>query len=428
MSSRSGAAHRVEARPSEREARSVLRERLEARRGEIEQAALTRVNAIADSSEAADPSYAQGLREAVVAALDYALATIGRGEGGGPPIPVALRAQARIAARNGIGLDTVLRRYMAGYSLLGYFILDEASKDELMDGAELQRLLGAHVGLFDRLLAAVGEEHVRESESVTETPAQRQAEQIERLLAGEILEPVGLPYDFEGRHVGVGVSGPDGEQAIRELARRLECRSLALHRDDGTTWGWLGARRRIDAADLIDAAAALPSTEARLAVGEPGEGPAGWRLTHRQAAAALPVAVRGPDRLVRYADVALLASVVRDDLLVASLRRLYLEPLEGERDGGRTARETLRSYFAAERNGASAAAVLGVSRQTVTNRLRAIEECVGRPLGACANELEVSLRLEDLDNVKAGSRPSSTWKGIEPSPAERLRPHTKPCS
>jgi PucR C-terminal helix-turn-helix domain len=48
------------------------------------------------------------------------------------------------------------------------------------------------------------------------------------------------------------------------------------------------------------------------------------------------------------------------------------------------------------------AAILGVSRQTVTNRLRAIEQRLGRPLGTCANELEVSLQLEGLDNVKRG--------------------------
>lgn len=50
---------------------------------------------------------------------------------------------------------------------------------------------------------------------------------------------------------------------------------------------------------------------------------------------------------------------------MASLGQLYLEPLARERDGGQMARETLRAYFGAERNGASAAPVLGVSRQTV---------------------------------------------------------------
>ena len=52
------------------------------------------------------------------------------------------------------------------------------------------------------------------------------------------------------------------------------------------------------------------------------------------------------------------------------------------------ARETLRAYFAAERNISSTAAALGVDRRTVTNRIRAIEELFGRPLKDCATELE----------------------------------------
>src|SRR4029077_15954907 len=103
----------------------------------------------------------------------------------------------------------------------------------------------------------------------------------------------------------------------------------------------------------------LPA-EVALAIGEPAEGLAGWRQSHRQGAAAFNVARRRWKPIVRYADVALLASAMQDELLVSSLRQLYLEPLEAERDGGRVARETLRAYFGTERNVSSAAAALGV--------------------------------------------------------------------
>jgi DNA-binding PucR family transcriptional regulator len=119
-------------------------------------------------------------------------------------------------------------------------------------------------------------------------------------------------------------------------------------------------------------------------------------LTHQQASAALPIALRSPEPFVRYADVALLASILQDDLLASSLRELYLDPLERERDGGEVARRTLRAYFAAERNVSSAAVALGVKRHTVTNRLRTIEQRLGRPLNDCASEVDTALRLEDL--------------------------------
>jgi DNA-binding PucR family transcriptional regulator len=132
-----------------------------------------------------------------------------------------------------------------------------------------------------------------------------------------------------------------------------------------------------------------------VTIGEPGEGLAGWRLSHRQAKAALPIAERREQPVLRYGDVTLQASILCDDLVATSLRQLYLEPLEGARDGGRMARETLRAYFAAERNISSAAAVLGVDRRTVSNRIRAIEDALGRPLKDCATELETALRLDE---------------------------------
>ena len=90
----------------------------------------------------------------------------------------------------------------------------------------------------------------------------------------------------------------------------------------------------------------------------------------------------------------MLAAALRDELLGASLRRLHLDPLDHEADGGKRARETLRADLAAERNVSSTAAALGVTRRTVANRLRAIEERLGGRLAAA--ELEVALALDRL--------------------------------
>jgi len=60
------------------------------------------------------------------------------------------------------------------------------------------------------------------------------------------------------------------------------------------------------------------------------------------------------------------------------------------------------SFFAAERNVSSAAMALGVNRNTVASRLRAIEERLGRSLGACAPDLEAALRLEEVGQQPFG--------------------------
>jgi len=136
--------------------------------------------------------------------------------------------------------------------------------------------------------------------------------------------------------------------------------------------------------------------EGTIALGEPGEGLPGWRLSHRQALAALPVACREDRRIVRYAEVALLAAVCHDDLLATSLRRLYLEPLEAAPDRGAAVRATLRAYFEADRNISSAAAILEVNRHTVASRLRAFETITGCSVDSHAPALEIALRLECL--------------------------------
>jgi sugar diacid utilization regulator len=59
-------------------------------------------------------------------------------------------------------------------------------------------------------------------------------------------------------------------------------------------------------------------------------------------------------------------------------------------------RETLRAYFAGGRSPSSAASTLGVARQTVAKRLHAVEDRIGLPFSACATEIEVALRIDEI--------------------------------
>ena len=379
------------------EARADLRRRLEARRAEVEQTVLTRVLAVSDPSEMANPEYAAGMRVAVSAALDYGIAVVELGEERSPPIPAALLDQARVAARNGIDLDAVLRRYFAGFNLLSDFLIQELEKGRMLQGVSLKDLMRAQTTLFDRLVAAVSEEHTREADNRLDTADRRLAERVRRLLAGELVETSGLSYNLEGHHLGLIAAGPEASEASRELAAHLDRRLLLVRRAKGDeVWAWLGGRRKIDLEKLERTVAANWPPAVTLALGESGYGLGGWRLTHQQARAALPIALRSPSCLIRYADVALLASTLQDDVLATSLRELYLAPLEGERDGGKTLRETLRAYFVANRNVSSAAVTLGVTRRTVANRLHAIEARLERSLNADAAQIEAALSLHDL--------------------------------
>jgi hypothetical protein len=377
------------------EACAAVAARLRERLAEIQAAVATRIYAISDPHEVADPAYLEGLNAALAAAVDYRLTVLEVGERQAPAVPPVLLAQARLDARDGVSLDTVLRRYFAGNTLFGDFLVEEAERAEV-PSSTLRRLLAAQATLGDRMLAAVSAEHEREARNRPRNASERRRECVLRLLAGELVDHSELGYDLDAHHLAVMAKGEGAPQAMRLLAKRLDRRLLAVCREEEPIWAcWLGGNRPLEAEQALGALAEIPLDRVVVTVAEPGEGLAGWRFSHRQAKAALPVAERRDQAVVRYADVALLASMLRDDLLATSLRQLYLEPLARAKDGGKVGRETLRAYFATERNTSSTAAALGVDRRTVTNRIRAVEELFGRPLRDFATELETALLLDD---------------------------------
>jgi len=377
------------------EVRAALASRIRERLPELEGAVATRVYAISDPHDVADPAYLEGLNAALAAALDHRLAVLEGGERRAPSVPSVLLAQARLDARDGVSLDTVLRRYFAGTTLFGDFLVEEAERAEVPNST-LRRLLAEQATLGDRLLAAVSAEHAREKKNQPTSAAARRRQCVKCLLAGELVDHAELGYDLDAHHLALMAKGEGAEQLVRRFAGMVDRQLLAVQREEEPIWAcWLGGTRPLDVDRALRALGEIPQDGVFVTVGEPGEGLVGWRFSHRQAKAALPIAERKGQPILRYADIALLAAILRDDLAVTSLRRLYLEPLERARDGGEAARKTLRAYFAAERNASSTAAALGVDRRTVTNRIRAIESIFGRHLKDFATELETALLLDD---------------------------------
>jgi AcrR family transcriptional regulator len=146
-------------------------ERLRARRSEIDEAIFARVSdRWFDRAGSEDPEYVAGLRAAGVAALDYILVGLERSGKSLEPVPAAALEQARRAARVGVGLETVLRRYLAGYTVLEGFVIQEADRDELLrQGSALRDLLQIVSTLVDRLVSAVSRAYKKEIEQIGDT-------------------------------------------------------------------------------------------------------------------------------------------------------------------------------------------------------------------------------------------------------------------
>jgi hypothetical protein len=223
------------------------------------------------------------------------------------------------------------------------------------------------------------------------------AERVEALLARESLDTSRLSYDFDGHHVGLVAAGHDAQGVVEDRVGGTDGSLLLMEARGGVVWAWMGKRQPFDPAEVEALASGRTATDLRLAIGEPAQGLAGWRLTHHQARAALAVAECGGPPVVRYSEVAMLTAAVRDELLATSLCRLYLDPLADGRDGGEELRRTLRAYFDADRNVSVAGDAIGVTRQAVARRLRAVEKRLGRSIAACGADLEVALRLDALE-------------------------------
>jgi len=343
-----------------------------------------------------DVEYLRGLREAISRGVDYGIALLEEGVERGPKVPIALIVQARLAARQGIPLDVVIRRYFAAKTLLGDFIFEEAAAISSADPMLLRNVLAIHESAFDQLLSFASEEYKRERQSRNGSSESQLAYRVRRLLAGELVDPSLLDYDLDHHHLGIVAGGAEARQVIKQLATETDSRSLIISVNQEEVWAWLGRRRAFDPQTVSRLAASVSLSSGSIGLGEPTRLSNGWRLTHRQARAAFSVAKMSSTGLVRYADVAMVVTAAKDPVMTASLQELYLAPLHMGRDSGEGLRDTLRAYFSADRNSRAAAAALGVSRQTVANKLRQVEERVGQPLSACADLLDAALRMENL--------------------------------
>ncbi|HTT96255.1 MAG TPA: helix-turn-helix domain-containing protein [Solirubrobacterales bacterium] len=299
-----------------------------------------------------------------------------------------------MAARVG-DLSSLLAGYrFAQMALWGsWFELIEASAGDEDTKRELLRhgsqYFFQYADLVNRYMA---EGYQRSVERAAAQGEHHRFQALKTLLEADPLSGSDLDLDLNNHHLGCVAWGEGADQAVRRLASLLGRPAQLTLRLHDNWWGWISGSRPLDGDQRETLRGFDPGPGIRLAFGLEGFGESGFRATNHQALRAQWVAPPGP-AVIHYEDVAVetLATEAESDA-----RAFVAHELRGIDDPSAASarlRDTLAAYFAAELNAASAAAALGVHHQTVTNRLRVVEERIGRPLGSRHLELAVALRL-----------------------------------
>ena len=327
--------------------------------------------------------------------------------------PAEAYAYARALARRGVPLERLLRIHR-----LALGVLLQAWEERLGSQHSTELLLAAtrrsievNFQFHDALIEGLSAEYQRERERWVRGAEALRRETITAILADEPVDTDGagriLGYELRRHHLGLVLWAsptPDDPQVLPRLERaataasaHLEAsRPLMLSVDGHTMWAWIG-RDTEPPRELIDSLAAAPNADGvSIALGAPGQGPSGFRRTHRDAADTAKVAIaskRRPGSVIPYHAVELAALFAGDP---ERTRRFVHERLAGlafDDDESHRLRATLMLYL--EENGSRVATAkrIGVHPNTVANRIRACREILGRDVGQDQVPLLVALKL-----------------------------------
>jgi|GEM_PF-2360621 len=297
-----------------------------------------------------------------------------------PAIGVEVERHVACWAAEGYSLEALVRLYGFAHQFAMHRAVATVETDP-RDPARTQQLLARavelgpriHAGVIGDVVARFGEVQARD---------RRVAGNWKLRLARHIL--TGDPVDESTLGYPVATTVEDAWRG----------RTLRVCADAQTLWLWLAADSP-DRSALPRLAFGLPPGTL-LGLGDPGEGRVGFIESHRQALVALRLAPSA-GRAIAYEQVALVALLAQDPSRAREFMARELGQLNAEGNEAERLRATVRAYLDCQLNVASTAALIHVHENTVKHRLGQIRMRLGRSVRARATELDVALRLRELD-------------------------------
>ena len=325
--------------------------------------------------------------------------------------PVAATEYARRLAQRGTPLTALLRAYRVGHVCFSDWMLRELARQagnaELISAASLS-MLRMVAGYIDQTSEEMVAAYAQARENWLRNRSTARAARIRDLLAGGRIDvgatEVTLGYRLRQYHVGLvcwvgdAASAADEitrlEHAIGHVAGNASCPGdpVFVPRDESSAWAWLplGVRGTFD-----PAATAGVEADVRFAFGDAAKGPAGFRLTHRQALAAQAVALAAGlhiQRTVAFGEVAPIAMMLGSAELLRAWVLGTLAGLATDDEHHARLRETLLIFLRTGGSYKTTAEQLMMHKNTVQYRIRKARESLGRPVGENRYEVELALQ------------------------------------
>lgn len=336
----------------------------------------------------------------------------------GQPVPVTVPRetleQLRAAVRQRVPLARILDSQHLAHQKFSDALVDEfservAPEDQPQRLSALSHFLVDHVSSF---AAACTAAYISEERAWLAGTEGSRAELVRSLLRGD---PVpgdvsrALRYELNGRsHVALVLrrdprtSAPDAvpvDRVAASLLTTMGCFSqlvIAPGIDEVWCWGSI-AEKAVRSADTLPR-----SPGVLVAIGSLAAGAEGFRQTHEDAQEALRVAELAATDAIRegifsFDSLQLAALLTAEPRRAARFALDTLGPLG--RPGESSLRETLSAYLACHGSPATAAAKLGVAKNTVSYRIKRAEELLGRNIRDHQQELSIALYLTERVDI-----------------------------
>ena len=328
--------------------------------------------------------------------------------------PPAALAYARRLAQRGVPVGELLRAYRVGQACFMqwcYHELAVQARDLTTALAAAMRLTESTFSYIDRVSELVLTAYVRERDEWVRNTVAVRAAQVRSLLAGGPIEvnrvEPALGYRLRQYHLGIvawveEAARTEGtlvelERMAGRLADQLSkgARALFVSRDESSAFIWmpLGSERALRT-DVFGGTPLTSDVSVRLAVGEPAEGPEGFRVTIREALRAHAVALMaGPaaPRVIPFGEVAPVALLAEDIGAARSWVGRALGPLAADDDQTARLRETLHVFLSTGGSYQETAERLSLHKNTVFYRVRKAQEVRGHKVADDRFVVELAL-------------------------------------